>query len=143
MEQRKDGKPGFAISIPGLGDNGAGGISLRDWFAGQAVHGVLGRASSEPLSWADISEASYRISDSMLAERAKTGTATVPLDRKQYDAPAELIPTTLTNAAPEMYAALQEIVAVADSETVDFEGARAAVQKARTALRKARTGEWL
>jgi hypothetical protein len=31
------GGPAFPISIPGVGDNGGGGMSLRDYFAGQAL----------------------------------------------------------------------------------------------------------
>lgn len=132
---RTAGRPGFPISIPGLGDKGAEGISLRDWFAGQAMPGVFDTVSVVA-SWAEISEAAYRMADAMLAERAKTGTATVPLDRKQYDAPADLIPTALTNAAPEMYAALVQMVGRWEPDTsgtdrVMWEAARAALRKAR------------
>jgi hypothetical protein len=38
----KTGGPAFPISIPGCGDNGAFGMTLRDWFAGQALAGVIG-----------------------------------------------------------------------------------------------------
>ncbi len=43
------------------------GMTLRDWFAGQALAGMLsGRASTE-----SVSAGAYAIADAMLAERAK------------------------------------------------------------------------
>lgn len=45
-----DGGPAFPISIPGVGDNGSGGMSLRDWFAGQALAGLTLLAAAK-LRW--------------------------------------------------------------------------------------------
>lgn len=62
------GGPAFPISIPGAGDNGAHGMSLRDWFAGQVLLGLvtsgqeMGR-SGQPASLA------YRLADEMLERR--------------------------------------------------------------------------
>lgn len=36
----RDGGPAFPVSIPGCGDNGWHGMTLRDWFAGQAQAGA-------------------------------------------------------------------------------------------------------
>lgn len=44
----KYGGPAFPVSIPGCGDNGWQGISVRDYFAGQAMVGICGNFSSEP-----------------------------------------------------------------------------------------------
>lgn len=41
MSTKNDGGPAFPISIPGVGDNGMGGMALRDWFAGQALAGMV------------------------------------------------------------------------------------------------------
>lgn len=37
---RAQGGPAFPVSIPGCGDNGWHGMTLRDWFAGQALAGL-------------------------------------------------------------------------------------------------------
>jgi hypothetical protein len=44
-------------------------MTLRDWFAGQALAGLLGHASGEAPSSAP--EAAYQLADAMMAERAK------------------------------------------------------------------------
>lgn len=52
------------------------GMTLRDWFAGQALGGMLS-AESQYLSfrgnWTDASQQAYEIADAMLAERNKGG----------------------------------------------------------------------
>lgn len=45
------------------------GMSLRDWFAGQALTGILAHGSVG--NHADIASNAYRFADAMLAERAK------------------------------------------------------------------------
>lgn len=58
-----------------------GGMSLRDWFAGQALAGLCGNAEEaramRKISLAETlgiyADASYRIADAMLAERQKGG----------------------------------------------------------------------
>lgn len=47
------------------------GMTLRDWFAGQALAGLLANATlgSEPAG--EIARWSYETADAMLAERAK------------------------------------------------------------------------
>lgn len=68
------GGPAFPISIPGRGDNGAEGMSLRDYFAGQALTGMLASAPvadrSKPnhKGWAANA---YAFADAMIAERKK------------------------------------------------------------------------
>jgi hypothetical protein len=54
------------------------GMSLRDWFAGQALNGMLAHSTRyRPLptasqNWHEaISEEAYQIADAMLAEREK------------------------------------------------------------------------
>lgn len=49
------------------------GMSLRDWFAGQAIFaGIDWCASHETGSYADAAAVAYEIADAMLAERAKS-----------------------------------------------------------------------
>ena len=54
------------------GIEGASGMTLRDWFAGQAMNTLrsqlMGRGSD-----ADVAARCYEIADAMLAERAKGG----------------------------------------------------------------------
>jgi hypothetical protein len=63
----KTGGPAFPISLPGCGDNGASGMTLRDWFAGQALAGLQLRVqgAENAADWA------YLIADAMLKRRSK------------------------------------------------------------------------
>jgi len=52
------------------------GMTLRDWFAGQAAATILGGitasgASTDASAAIDIAKASYILADTMLAERSK------------------------------------------------------------------------
>lgn len=58
------------------------GMSLRDWFAGQAIAGfagnqswLVGVASKDANLAGTIARACFEIADAMLAERAKGGAA--------------------------------------------------------------------
>ena len=72
MNKINDGGPAF-----GHGDHqhgGSAGMSLRDWFAGQALQGMLAHATryrprpEAPANWHDaIAEEAYEIADAMLA----------------------------------------------------------------------------
>ena len=47
-----------------------GGMSLRDWFAGQALAGIMaGWPANERISEARAAEISYHAADAMIAER--------------------------------------------------------------------------
>lgn len=65
------GDPGHPASVPGM--------SLRDWFAGQALAGLLAHPECRTVGpgheEATICAAreAYAVSDAMLAERAKRG----------------------------------------------------------------------
>lgn len=67
VEMSKDGGPAFP-----LGDQPHGGMSLRDWFAGQALVGIYAREGpgvnlKKDAAWF------YEIADAMLAARQKEG----------------------------------------------------------------------
>lgn len=76
MTDKKDGGPAY----PGIGEQGGhqvhkSGMSLRDYFAGQALvaHGgwLEKQPSNDPsVSWVVASRA-YAIADAMIAERDK------------------------------------------------------------------------
>lgn len=76
-----DGGPAFPVTAEnGLG-HVADGMSLRDWFAGQALTGICANAEEAKamrnVGTADTIniyvDASYRIADAMLAWRQKEG----------------------------------------------------------------------
>lgn len=85
MATRDDGGNAFPISIPGVGDNGAGGMSLRDWLAGQALAGILANPDvSASAARCNVSTtefrvhipaAAYAMADAMLAARKTEGAA--------------------------------------------------------------------
>jgi hypothetical protein len=64
--QVRGDSPAFPVSLPGAGDNGWHGMSLRDWFAGLAMQGG---AAGRPGSPQEIAEFAYRCADFMIAER--------------------------------------------------------------------------
>lgn len=62
-----DGGPAFPVSIPGCGDNGWSGMSLRDYFAGLAMRAVYGN----PAAGGDeaIASYAYKMADAMMQAR--------------------------------------------------------------------------
>ena len=69
--KREDGGQAFPIidvQIDGQAI-GSAGMSLRDWFAGQALAGLL--ASNHEIPSSKAAEWSYDIANNMLKERAK------------------------------------------------------------------------
>ena len=76
MTVKDDGGPAFPLAVP-VGD-GLGiqhGMSLRDWFAGQALAGMLASDQVGESQWADnkdyAASFAYKMADAMLQERAK------------------------------------------------------------------------
>ncbi len=47
------------------------GMTLRDWFAGQALHGLPMRGGSAEDGWGWAAARAYAIADAMLLERDK------------------------------------------------------------------------
>lgn len=81
---KDDGGPAFPINLPGHGDNGAQGMSLRHWYAGCALQGMLAHSRNDhgyrprdhvPYDehWHDaIAEESYEIADAMIRWQRRT-----------------------------------------------------------------------
>ena len=72
-DKRNDGGPAFPMQqhgIDGLPDSEAcWGMTLRDWFAGQALMGWC--ADPHMGSFVKVAEGCYNMADAMLAEREK------------------------------------------------------------------------
>ena len=69
-----NGGPAFPVRSVPLEEGGqffAAGMSLRDWFAGQALAGLLASPVTDDMSWSEIASKAYNAANSMLAERAK------------------------------------------------------------------------
>ena len=47
------------------------GMTLRDWFAGQALAGIVCSERYDPEPWEGTAKAAYQVADAMLAERIK------------------------------------------------------------------------
>jgi hypothetical protein len=63
--QQNDGGPAFPVAWHGIPH---GGMTLRDWFAGQALAGLLTSPSSDTAeNWASTA---YGLADAMLAARS-------------------------------------------------------------------------
>lgn len=69
----------FAAFLPRMGNGVSGamdttaprGMSLRDWFAGQALAGYFANPSTPHRNAEDCADYMYRVADAMLKERAK------------------------------------------------------------------------
>lgn len=48
-------------------------VSLRDWFAGQAISGLVKRHRAD-VAWSEIAPTAYKIADAMLAKRSAPTT---------------------------------------------------------------------
>ena len=72
MSNRNDGGAIFPSGNPGQ-IGAERGMSLRDWFAGQALMGECACQDSEyGVNAATAAEKAYRLADAMLAEREKS-----------------------------------------------------------------------
>jgi hypothetical protein len=66
-----DGGPAFPMwdrTYPGEADSG---MSLRDWFAGQAMAGLLAKSRDSFVEWHEYASWAYGAADAMLAERER------------------------------------------------------------------------
>jgi hypothetical protein len=59
----------FPIAVPADWDRYELGMSLRDYFAGQAVMGLIACSNVKELDGQLLAESSYNVADAMMAER--------------------------------------------------------------------------
>ena len=79
MGEMKDGGPAFPLAFQEIGGEmyAHDGMTLRDWFAGQALKGLLAEqpdadcGPTEPLEYAHDA---YKMADAMLAYRERRGS---------------------------------------------------------------------
>lgn len=77
MSAKTNGGPAFPAQPIYQHPHGATGMSsqegmtLRDWFAGQALGGMLGGTPGSHLQEEACAKAAYSYADAMLAERSK------------------------------------------------------------------------
>jgi hypothetical protein len=80
MSARDDGGPAFPIQGSYDTDYEHNGMTLRDWFAGQALAGILGGGFADTIPHDDLNGGrdaaafAYQYADAMIAER-KGGAA--------------------------------------------------------------------
>jgi hydroxylamine reductase (hybrid-cluster protein) len=74
MSDKIENPPAFPFVLPVLDGKSTyhDGMSLRDYFAGQALAGTLANRNFEGGRFDEISRAAFLIADAMLAERAKS-----------------------------------------------------------------------
>ncbi len=65
------GGPAFPVSLPGAGDNGAWGMSLRDYFAAAAMQGYIAAGVPHDSTYDDIAEKAFKAADAMIGERER------------------------------------------------------------------------
>ena len=74
MTDRPENPPAFPLALPVQFQIGNEGMTLRDYFAGQALRGIVERFSLDlfyPVSINMRVEEAYAYADAMLAERTK------------------------------------------------------------------------
>jgi hypothetical protein len=80
MSARDDGGPAFPVNTANDGNGGAcfpaTGMSLRDYFAGEAMAALISRPDKDPqhrgiLAVPKMTQYAYEYADAMIAERAK------------------------------------------------------------------------
>lgn len=74
MDKRDDGGPAFGqITVDGESFSVHSGMSLRDWFAGQALQGMIAHPSANPHWHRDhhkvLANLSYEMANAMIEAR--------------------------------------------------------------------------
>ena len=70
IEPSDEGGPAFPVIIDKNQEQFAPGMTLRDWFAGQALTGLLAADLKGDGAFGPVKDA-YEIADAMLRERSK------------------------------------------------------------------------
>lgn len=70
MTDKPENPPAYPFVLPTKYRIAEAGMTLRDWFAGQALVGLMFRADS-PAQRNEIADMVYAIADAMLQQREK------------------------------------------------------------------------
>ncbi len=70
MTNKQDGGPAFPLATSSGSNESVNGMSLRDWFAGQALAGMCANPSCDSRSFRECAEYSYKHADEMLVARS-------------------------------------------------------------------------
>lgn len=68
MSEIKDGAPAFPFVEPNTECNVATGMTLRDWFAGKAMQGMLSDTNVQGTA-EEFAQRAYQLADAMLKVR--------------------------------------------------------------------------
>lgn len=73
MIEKETGGPAFPVVVKCLDGSTEiqAGMTLRDWFAGKALEGMLGGEPGSHLVPPNAAELAFEYADAMIAERAK------------------------------------------------------------------------
>jgi hypothetical protein len=61
----------FPIAIPAGCEGFEDGMTLRDWFAGQALTGLIAHPNGPAGQWKDAAEQAYEAADAMIEARGE------------------------------------------------------------------------
>jgi hypothetical protein len=67
--------PAYPFVLPTKYRIAEAGMTLRDWFAGQAMMGLLATYDTTEVAWESIAHRSYGIASAMLRERGEDGAS--------------------------------------------------------------------
>lgn len=59
------------MAFPNSYNTHSGGMELRDWFAGQALSGVIAADTDNEVPCEDAAECAYKLADAMMEARKK------------------------------------------------------------------------
>ena len=71
MNKIDDSGPAFPVAD--MGQHGAYGMTLRDYFAAKAMQGIVAN-SNRDYAWADLAAEAFALADAMLATRIEEQT---------------------------------------------------------------------
>jgi hypothetical protein len=77
MAEREDGGPAFPVEMGSQANQyfSSQGMSLRDWFAGQALDTLINKSEDRDGGWCvhTVAAGAYALADAMLAARKEGG----------------------------------------------------------------------
>ena len=72
MSDKPDNPPAFPVAVPHNWSMYQDGMTLRDYFAGQALVGIITHPYGSAGQWTDAAEQAYAAADAMLEAREQS-----------------------------------------------------------------------